>query len=595
MNYYDFSGGIVSQKSPYLMKTNELLELCNFDIEGGGLTVRAGTKKRYGPFLGEVQSIHKSLTKNHHELLFVSTPEAVELLVDGVKCNPYFHAKGFQMIHMAEEDVYVVGNIPRTLKNIYRRTDGIIGIQNGVPKYLLLEQLSDDYTTEGDFPSDLFGKNFVDMATRTLYYVSEHTNANRENIGSLLQTQAFTKIGTLGEIVMVSYSEGMEGVFNTKTVISENTLSFSFVNRLEEIFVEVSGGSGVASKAFSCPYIVWHPASMRYFAAGQKDSPTTLYISEPNDFSTFLETNLLQPHMHLGKITGLSIVEKSVVVTYEYGWAHYVGSDPTEDAQWSLLSIPDGTKYGQTVCLTPGSVSFLSENGLMSFSSSMLTVQMLYSPGSSLYKFLSKDKISLPKPRENAFAYYRDGNYYLVIDSKMYLYNFFLSAFTCYEGIRCSCITEDYSGNLLLGSGDCILTFCPGHNGDYDPDTKTEVPISYRVTVPVLGVVNENEIARCEEVVVKAVGMSQEEDCLVRLSSEMESREGKLLHTNHLLFGNSDWNNRYQDSQFSETIFPWTVSGNLFFLELFGQANLGRKSPLKILNIYLQMKKERNK
>ena len=596
MNYYDFSGGIVTEKSPYLMKTNELLDLVNLNVEGGGLTVRDGTRQKYGPFVGDVTAIHKALSVKGHEILFVQCGQDVQMVVGGVQCKWKLRCNTFKVLPVTDGFLFIWGDGLYQLKPIYRRLDGEVSIKGVWEGYVVVERLPEDYSSLGDFPTDLFGSNIWDEETNTLYYAKAHTYATRENIRELLQTDQFVRVGEPGSLIMIYYAQAMETKLNLRTIQCDNSVvEINEVSVLNGIFSFVEVTETTSKQAIRCPYIVWHPASMRYFAAGNPQHPTALYISEPNDWKTYSEGNVLYPHLHLGKITGLTVVEKSVLVSYEYGWSHYVGSDPTEDGQWSLLSVPDGTRYGQTVCTTPGSVSFLSDSGLMNFSSSMLTVQMIYSPSSSLYKFLSKDKIKLPKPQKTAFSYYKNGNLYLVIDSVIFIYNFHLSSFLRYEGIACNCMTEDYSGNILMGSGKYITAFTRGEATDYDPVTDSRIPISYRMTAPVLGTVNENEIARCDEVVVKALGMPKETDCFVRLSSEKESREGKLLHTGHLLYGNSSWNHRYRDSEFSETVFPWKVSGNIFFLELFGTSNPEASIPLSVFNIYLAIKKERNK
>ncbi len=596
MNYYDFSGGIVDQKSPYLMKTNELLELSNLNVEGGGLTVRNGTEMKYGPFSGEVTQIQKAFTKKGHEILFVTCNQNLHIVVGGTLCKLSMTCSNFKVLPIADGFSFIFKDGIRQLNSVYRRVDGTITTKGTWEGYLVLERLPSDYSSEGEFPSDLYDQNIWDEETDTLYYVKNHTDVTKENIKTLFGSSNAVKIGEFGELVYLKYAQVSEVRINLKNIYCDyNGFDFNKVYGLNEIFSKEFVPNETGLKAIRCPYIVWHPASMRYFAAGHPDYPTALFISEPNDFKTFSSENMLYPHLHLGKITNLLVVEKSVVVSYEYGWSHYVGSDPTEDGQWSLLSVPDGVRYGKTVCPTPGSVSFLSGSGLMSFSSSMLTVQMLYSPSSSLYKFLSDDKIKLPTPEKTAFGYYKNGILYLVIDSVMYLYHFQSGAFLRYEGIACGCMSEDYNGNILMGAGKYITAFSEGKSTDYDPVTNTDVPISYRMTAPVLGAVKENEIARCNEIVVKSLGMSRQTDCFVRLSSEKESKEGKLIHTNHLLYGNTTWNYRYHNSDFSETVFPWSVSGNIFFLELFGTTNPENKTPLTILNIYLNLKKERDK
>ncbi len=596
MNFYDFSGGIVNKKSPYLLKKDEALELCNFDVEAGGLKVRAGTAKKYGPFVGEVTAIHKCLSTKGHEILFVQCGKDLEMVVGGVKCNHSMLCATFKILPVTDGYAILLAGGAQLLNAIYRRVDGVITVKNPWEGYLVLERLSDDYSTNGDFPADLYGKNIWDEDTKTLYYAKAHTNATRDNIKQLLATNQFVNLGVAGDLMYMSYNFSTELDLDLKTLYSDSPyFAYEPCYSLHRVFRSgpVRDENGI--RACQCPYIVWHPASMRYFAAGHPDYPTALFISEPNEWYTYRAENMLYPHLHLGKITGLSVVEKSVVVSYEHGWSHYVGSDPTEDGQWSLISVPDGTRYGQTVCTTPGSVSFLSDSGLVSFSASMLTVQMLYSPSSSLYKFLSLEKIALPTPKEKAFAFYRNGIYYLMIDDTMYLYHFTLGAFLCYRGLTCQCMTESYSGELLMGAGNYVTVFLEGTSTDYNPDTDSEIPIPYSVTIPILGAVEETELARSEELAVKSASLMYPIDCHIRLSSEQEQKEGVLAHTNHLSYQNTPWNYRYRDSSFSETVLPWKVTGNLFLLEIFGTTNPEEKIPLQIYNIYLKLKKERDK
>lgn len=596
MNFYDFSGGIVNQKSPYLLKKDEALELCNFNVEAGGLKVRAGTVKKYGPFVGEVTAIHKCLSAMGHEILFVQCGKYLEMVVGGVKCKYSMLCNTFKVLPVTDGFAFLSAEQARYLKLIFRRVDGIISIQHPWDGYMILERLPDDYSTLGDFPADLYGKTIWDEATDTLYYAKAHTDATRENIADLLTTDQFERLGELGGLVYMKYAMETIAKLDCKTLHSDSPyFTREITLSMMGIFDVGPELSETGAQACRCPYIVWHPASMRYFAAGHPDYPTALFISEPNEWHDYQKENMLYPHLHLGKITGLSVVEKSVVVSYEHGWSHYVGSDPTEDGQWSLLSVPDGTRYGKTVCTTPGSVSFLSDSGLVSFSASMLTVQMLYSPSSSLYKFLSLEKIALPSPKEKAFAFYRNGIYYLMIDDTMYLYHFILGAFLCYRGLTCQCMTESYSGELLMGAGNYVTAFSEGTSTDYDPKTDSDIPIPFSVKIPILGAVEETELARSEELAVKSASLAYPADCHIRLSSEREQKDGILEHTNHLSYQYTPWHYRYRDSSFSETVLPWKVTGNVFFLDIFGATNPKETIPLQIYNIYLKLKKERDK
>ncbi len=596
MNFYDFSGGIVNRKSPYLIKKDEALELCNFDVDKGGLTVRPGTVQKYGPFAGDVKSIHKALSTKGHEILFVQSEKYVNIVVGGVECNIGFHCQNLRILPVMDGFAFLIDSGPRLSRKVFRRVDGAIDIVGVWEAILLIERLPDDYSTLGEFPSDLYGKNIWDEETNTLYYAKKHTDATRENIGELIKTDSFVAIGKQGDLLFLQYTHTAEVQINLKTVYHDyQTYTYWTCNTGFDMFQRGISVDKTGVKACSCPYIVWHPASMRYFAAGHPDNPTALFISEPNDWYTYRPENVLYPHLHLGKITGLSVVEKSVVVSYEHGWSHYVGSDPTEDGQWSLLSVPDGARYGKTVCTTPGSVSFLSDSGLVSFSASMLTVQMLYSPSSSLYKFLSKEKIDLPIPKESAFSFYQNGIYYFVIDDTMYLYHFTTGAFLCYRGLTCQCMEESYNGEILMGSGKYVTVFSKSASTDYDPVTDSKIPISYSVKIPILGAVDSAELARSKEVAVVTKSLKYPLDCRIRLSSEREEKEGELSHTSHLRYGDVSWAHRYRDSSFSETILPWQVTGSLFFLEIFGNTNPEELQSFQIYHICLKLKKEREK
>lgn len=596
MNFYDFSGGIVNQKSPYLLKKDETLELCNFDVDQGGLTVRAGTVQKYGPFAGEVTAIHKALSEKGHEILFVQCGKTVEMVVGGASCNLVMRTQTFQALSTMDGFAFFIDHFPFLLQSIYRRVDGEIPVVNLWKGFLVLERLPEDYSTAGDFPADLFGKNIWDEDSKTLYYAKAHTNATPQNIRELLTTDQFVLLGAEGDLLHLRYTFTQKIQLNLKTLYHDSPYFERYrCVSLHEVFGDKLSAEPSENPGFCCPYMVWHPASMRYFAAGHPDYPNALFISEPNDWHTYLPENVLYPHLHLGKITGLTVVEKSVVVAYEHGWSHYVGSDPTEDGQWSLLSVPDGTRYGETICTTPGSVSFLSDSGLVSFSASMLTVQMLYSPSSSLYKFLSKEKIHLPVPKEKAFAFYQNGIYYFVIDDTMYQYHFTTGAFLCYRGLTCQCIAESYGGEILMGAGNYVTVFSEGKTTDYDPVTDSDIPICYTVKIPILGVGDATELTRSEELVVVTKSLSYPSDCHIRLSSEREVKEGTLQHTNHLSYGQTSWQYRYRDSGFSETVFPWKVTGNLFFLEIFGTTNPSEIAPLQIYHICLKLKKERDK
>ena len=113
--------------------------------------------------------------------------------------------------------------------------------------------------------------------------------------------------------------------------------------------------------------------------------------------------------------------------------------------------------------------------------------------------------------------------------------------------------------------------------------------------IPLLGTVDGTELARSEMLTVVSCATKYPVDCHIRLFTEREEKEGLISHMAHLSYGNTPWNYRYRDSVFSETVFPWQVTGSLFFLEIFGTTNPEESLPLQIYHLYLKLKKERDK
>ena len=233
MNLYNFSGGIVNQKSPYLMKTDEVLHLRNFDIEGGGMTVRPGTKKLYGPYSKPVTSMSKALSTKGHEILFIQTGDSVQMVIEGMQCNGELTCSSFQVLPVTDGFSYIINGTVRQMLPVYRRCDPPVTMGYLWDCVLLLEPLADDCSTQGEFPADLFDHSIWDEKTNSLYYAVSHTSATKENIDSLLQTNAFVKIGNLGDMIHIRYEGRDKNVFNPRAGYCDSTF---FLTQAIELF-----------------------------------------------------------------------------------------------------------------------------------------------------------------------------------------------------------------------------------------------------------------------------------------------------------------------------------------------------------------------
>ena len=240
-----------------------------------------------------------------------------------------------------------------------------------------------------------------------------------------------------------------------------------------------------------CRFFVWHPNSMRVFAAGDPQDRAALYYSEPNDPTYFKSTNKLYPTTGDGPVYGLAIFSDAMLAFYRrsvWGWK---GANPAVDATWRKVPVGKGTVQGQTIRETPGSLTFLSPGGLTAITPAVLaeeTVVLL--PTENLVVDLSENKVgSIVRNIQQACAVYDDrSKRYLLAYSdvqaarpdKVLVFDWELKAFTRYTGFVVNDLLVRSNGDVLVATNGYILRLGQGYK-DFDVTTGGYKAIAFQV------------------------------------------------------------------------------------------------------------------
>lgn len=232
-----------------------------------------------------------------------------------------------------------------------------------------------------------------------------------------------------------------------------------------------------------CKWIVWHPMSYRFFAAGNSDDQAALYYSEPNNPNYFGETSVMYPSTAEGPITALTVIGDAVLVFFKNGVYSWRGNDPMSNATWQKIPLGQGTVAPWTIAATPSSLTFLGNGGLFAVNPSIAGYNLVMTPDEGLVRNLTKNKTSsivkkIPNAALCCGVYDAVNERYLLAykdelsgehNDKVLVYNWKIGGFTRYVDIYINdfCITHD--GRLLAASNNYILELNKGYNDGENP------------------------------------------------------------------------------------------------------------------------------
>lgn len=234
-----------------------------------------------------------------------------------------------------------------------------------------------------------------------------------------------------------------------------------------------------------CTMLVWHPKSMRFFAAGDPQHRSTLYYSEPNDPTLWKGTSRLVPAQADGPITALVLLADAVLVFFKNSIWVWRGIDPAEDVIWEKMSAPEGTNSPATIALTPMSLTFLGDGGLWVMSPSAIGLSgELQTEGQSFANIANqrmKTLLDQIVQRDKAVATYdaRRQKYLLAFtteesgpNDKVLEFDWATHSMVLHDGINIHSLLYRLDGTVAAGIASHIVQLNAGEfdfNGSYEP------------------------------------------------------------------------------------------------------------------------------
>lgn len=242
-----------------------------------------------------------------------------------------------------------------------------------------------------------------------------------------------------------------------------------------------------------CTNFVLHPDSYRVFAFGNPKDQSSIYYSEPGEPNFFKELNKIVPTMGDGPVKALTLLSKSVLVGFKYSWWEYKGIDPTVDATWNPLPVPNGVVSSDTIALTPTSITYLSTDGIYTMHMGILNQDIVMISSNELVRSITDAKVekiiaSIKNP-EKTCAIFRDNKYFLAFNdkenvstnNKILVYDWKLNSFVIYTGLEVNCMLKQLDHSMLLGSRNFTLKMNESYYNDVDSNGNLK-PIHLKVS-----------------------------------------------------------------------------------------------------------------
>lgn len=490
ITYTDFSKGLVDSVAPDNMDPAELVQADNIDLsERGGFKMRMGTLRlsetSYTANIGQIIEWSKNngtvitLVMAGTTLKILNSDGTLSTLKSGLNSTQI----GYCFYVLNGEKMFFVDG----LKYYEWRGMGV-DIGGSSPS----TDISGGTATTFQIACD------ADVGTSTYHSVTLNvTGLNTgAKIAAALQA-GIRAIGTAYDDVVVIYNSvyyiysGTNGLNSKVRIINgatndvATTLKIGAANGATDVdgdtVLEVTPDSDVTNDLEPikrCKFLVFHPKSSRIFAAGDSLDPAALYFSEYGKPNFFAATNKLYPISGDGPITGLTCFMSALLSFYKRSIYAWKGSDPATDATWGKIPVPYGTSAPNSIVNTPVSLTFLSDDALISIQPGVLEENVVLVANTSYVLNLSEKRIdglisSILHP-ETACAVYAHGVYYLAYgddiassyNNRVLVFDWKLGAFTRYTGLQVNCFCHRYNGDLIFGSLNKICKTNTGYSDD---------------------------------------------------------------------------------------------------------------------------------
>ena len=475
-SYPDFRGGWNADAAPDLMADNELTLADNIDLsERGGFSKRKGTVALNDvPYNSDVnQIIEWPRDDGSIQLLAVIGTDLCAIDDDGkatvidnlnstqigyvVWKDKLFYVDGKRFVYYNGSTVQQVAqtSAPSTTPSIQKGGE-LKTFSSGKYKFAVSfvnevmgeSPLSDDVEVTVDEEDEVTHFEWSDIPTGP-----SGTTARR-----LYRTRAdgevFYLVGVLED--------------NTETVFKDTTPD-------EDLRAPFNASVDLAPIR-RCRFLVRHPHSGRFFAAGDSEHPDRVYYSEPNEIANWKQTNVLTSTGGDGPVHALRVFGDALLAFHKYRPWVYRGLDPEIDATWEPMPTGQGTISNQAIADTENSLTFLGIGGLYAIPPFMLSYNMQVTPSEEMILNLAKGKVTsvirgIIKP-EKAAMVYDPVNERLMLaycddpaaqrNNRVLVYDWELGAFTRYTGLFINCWCRRLNGDILAGTAGYILKMNTG-------------------------------------------------------------------------------------------------------------------------------------
>lgn len=273
-----------------------------------------------------------------------------------------------------------------------------------------------------------------------------------------------TKVGGAAAFYLVAQLND-----NTTTSVNDSTIDEELSGLLND--------TNIHTNLVKCKMLKRHPYSTRFFASGNPDDVSALYVSEANEPWNWQSSLVYYPNSGTGgKILDIRMVGKFVIVFYESGPYAWSGVDPDLDATWGPLTVYQAPSGERLSCLTSNTVTMANSTGFHMINPSLLTSNNIVVQSSEEYVFnLAKDKFTEEFKKITDFSnskmifdwvdnkillYCDDGNG----EYRVIVYWWEKHAFTIYTGWKVNEWFQSFNGTLMFCSDNYIFITKRGLN-----------------------------------------------------------------------------------------------------------------------------------
>lgn len=246
-----------------------------------------------------------------------------------------------------------------------------------------------------------------------------------------------------------------------------------------------------------CRFLLRHPNSFRFFAAGDSEAVNAVYFSEPNDPGGWKTTSVLFPATAEGPVTGLALFGDALLVFYPRSVWAWRGLDPEADATWYRLPTGVGTSAPESIALTPGTLTFLADDGLYTISPAILGYNVTLEPVTEMVHNIAANRVQklirqIEDPEKAVGLYDSINSRYLLAytepgdqrNTKILVYDWSVGAFTVYTGLQVNDFLLRRGGAVYIATHGYIVQMNVGHSDSGAPILMTARTKQFNLDYP---------------------------------------------------------------------------------------------------------------